>query len=98
MCRCVHPLYAAKALATVDHISAGRAGLNIVCGWNPQEFAMFGVKLGERGYDQAREWLEIIERAYAADASRSISPASIYQSERRRQPSGEPAASRGRSR
>ena len=63
----VHPLYAAKALATVDHISGGRAGLNIVCGWNPQEFAMFGVKLAERGYDQAREWLQIIERAYAAD-------------------------------
>ena len=46
----VHPLYAAKALATVDHISKGRAGLNIVCGWNPQEFAMFGVALGEKGY------------------------------------------------
>lgn len=64
----LHPLYAAKALATVDHISRGRAGLNIVCGWNPREFAMFGVKLVERGYDQAREWLEIIERAYAAEA------------------------------
>jgi alkanesulfonate monooxygenase SsuD/methylene tetrahydromethanopterin reductase-like flavin-dependent oxidoreductase (luciferase family) len=62
----LHPLYAAKALATVDHISRGRAGLNIVCGWNPAEFAMFGVKLVERGYDQAREWLEIIQRAYAA--------------------------------
>ncbi len=63
----VHPLYAAKALATVDHISNGRAGLNIVCGWNPSEFAMFGVKLGAKGYDQAREWLNIIERAYASD-------------------------------
>ena len=62
----VHPLYAAKALATVDHISKGRAGLNIVCGWNPQEFAMFGVKLVERGYDQAREWLDVIQRAYGA--------------------------------
>ena len=41
----VHPVYAAKALATVDHISHGRAGLNIVCGWNPDEFAMFGVAL-----------------------------------------------------
>jgi len=64
----VHPLYAAKALATVDHISKGRAGLNMVCGWNPAEFAMFGVTLGSRGYDQAREWLTIIEQAYAADA------------------------------
>ena len=63
----VHPLYAAKALATVDHISKGRAGLNIVCGWNPQEFAMFGLTLGDRGYDQAREWLDVILRAYGSD-------------------------------
>lgn len=62
----VHPLYAAKALATVDHISRGRAGLNIVCGWNPAEFAMFGVKLGDDAYGQAAEWIEVIERAYAA--------------------------------
>lgn len=60
----VHPLYAAKALATVDHISHGRAGLNIVCGWNPKEFGMFNIPLVEKGYDQAQEWLQIIERAY----------------------------------
>lgn len=62
----VHPLYAAKALATVDHISHGRAGLNIVCGWNPDEFGMFGITLGNDLYDQAAEWVEIIERAYGA--------------------------------
>jgi alkanesulfonate monooxygenase SsuD/methylene tetrahydromethanopterin reductase-like flavin-dependent oxidoreductase (luciferase family) len=64
----VHPLYAAKALATVDHVSCGRAGLNIVCGWNPKEFAMFGTSLTEKGYDQAEEWLQVLERAYASDA------------------------------
>jgi FMNH2-dependent dimethyl sulfone monooxygenase len=64
----VHPIYAAKALATLDHISGGRAGLNIVCGWNPTEFAMFGAAPDERGYDRAAEWLEIVERAYASDA------------------------------
>ena len=58
----VHPLYAAKALATVDHISQGRAGLNIVCGWNPKEFGMFGTPLVEKGYDQATEWLDIVEQ------------------------------------
>ncbi|MET0747692.1 MAG: LLM class flavin-dependent oxidoreductase [Rhizobium sp.] len=63
----VHPLYAAKALATVDHVSRGRAGLNIVCGWNPKEFGMFGVPLVEQGYDQAAEWLEVVERAYGPD-------------------------------
>ena len=63
----VHPVYAAKALATVDHISGGRAGLNIVCGWNPQEFAMFGTKVGEDAYGQAAEWAHIIERCYGDD-------------------------------
>jgi dimethylsulfone monooxygenase len=62
----VHPVYAAKALATVDHISHGRAGLNIVCGWNPDEFAMFGVQLGNDAYGQAAEWIEVIERAYGS--------------------------------
>lgn len=62
----VHPLYAAKALATVDHISEGRAGLNIVCGWNPKEFGMFGTPLVEKGYDQAAEWIDILERLYAS--------------------------------
>lgn len=63
----IHPLYAAKALATVDHISKGRAGLNIVCGWNPKEFGMFGVPLVEKGYDQASEWLQIVEQVYASN-------------------------------
>ncbi|QGZ66010.1 LLM class flavin-dependent oxidoreductase [Paraburkholderia acidisoli] len=60
----VHPIYAAKALATVDHVSHGRAGLNIVCGWNPDEFAMFGTKLSETPYVQAAEWTEILTRLY----------------------------------
>ena len=63
----VHPLYAAKALASVDHISHGRAGLNIVCGWNPDEFDMFGVKLDEASYDRAAEWLELIDKVYGTD-------------------------------
>jgi len=60
----VHPVYAAKALATVDHISGGRAGLNIVCGWNSDEFAMFGAKPSGDAYEQATEWIAIIDRCY----------------------------------
>lgn len=63
----VHPLYAAKALASVDHIAAGRAGLNIVCGWNPDEFKMFGVTPPAAAYDQAAEWVEVIKRAYQSN-------------------------------
>ena len=62
----IHPVYAAKALATVDHISNGRAGLNIVAGWNPDEFAMFGVTAEAERYAQALEWYEIICRIFTA--------------------------------
>jgi len=63
----VHPIYAAKALATIDHVSHGRAGLNIVCGWNPDEFDMFGVQLNAEAYVQAAEWSEILLRLYTSD-------------------------------
>ncbi len=64
----VHPLFAAKALATIDHAAAGRAGLNIVAGWNPDEFAMFGLNKSDAPYAQAAEWIGIVERLYTADA------------------------------
>lgn len=61
----VHPVFAAKALATVDHISGGRAGLNVVCGWNPEEFDLFGLKMIEDRYAQGHEWAEIMTRIHA---------------------------------
>jgi dimethylsulfone monooxygenase len=62
----MHPAYAAKALSTIDHISNGRAGLNIVCGWFPEEFAIFGLKPIENRYAQGLEWFDIINRIYAS--------------------------------
>ena len=38
-----NPIIAAKMMMTADHIGQGRFGLNIVCGWNEDEFEMFGV-------------------------------------------------------
>src|SRR6516225_3133753 len=64
----VHPVFAAKALATVDHASGGRAGINIVCGWSPQEFDLFGLTMIEDRYAQGLEWAEIVERIYVGDA------------------------------
>ncbi len=40
-----HPLVTAKAMATVDQIGKGRAGLNIVAGWNKPEYDAMGVDL-----------------------------------------------------
>ncbi|MDX2157958.1 MAG: LLM class flavin-dependent oxidoreductase [Hyphomicrobiaceae bacterium] len=63
----VHPVFAAKALSTIDHVSHGRAGLNIVCGWNEDELAMFGHVQCEHDtrYEQGREWYEIVTRIFA---------------------------------
>ena len=59
----VTPAFAAKAIATIDHVSHGRAGLNIVCGWNQNEFDLHGVTIDpERRYDHGLEWFEIWSR------------------------------------
>ena len=65
----VHPVFAAKAVATIDHISHGRAGLNMVCGWNQEEFDMFGAELidHDHRYDQGLEWFEIFLRLLAGE-------------------------------
>jgi FMNH2-dependent dimethyl sulfone monooxygenase len=56
----VTPAFVAKAIATIDHVSHGRAGLNIVCGWNQDEFNVHGVTIDpERRYDQGLEWFRI---------------------------------------
>jgi alkanesulfonate monooxygenase SsuD/methylene tetrahydromethanopterin reductase-like flavin-dependent oxidoreductase (luciferase family) len=62
----VHPVYAAKALATIDHASHGRAGLNIVCGWNQEEFDMFGVNSvgDDKRYEQGLEWYRVLVRLF----------------------------------
>jgi len=65
----VHPVFAAKALTTIDHASNGRAGLNIVCGWNPEEFAMFGINLAQVDdrYGQGLEWFDVMQRIYTSN-------------------------------
>ena len=59
----VTPAFAAKAIATIDHISHGRAGLNIVCGWNQAEFDLHGVTIDpDTRYDHGLEWFQIWSR------------------------------------
>lgn len=59
----VTPAFVAKAIATIDHVTHGRVGLNIVCGWNQDEFSMHGIKIDpERRYDQGLEWFRIFAK------------------------------------
>jgi alkanesulfonate monooxygenase SsuD/methylene tetrahydromethanopterin reductase-like flavin-dependent oxidoreductase (luciferase family) len=62
----VHPLFAAKQAATIDHISGGRFGLNIICGWFGPEMRMFGGTMMEHDtrYDYADQWLEIVQKLW----------------------------------
>ena len=63
-----HPVVIAKMMATLDQISGGRAGLNIVSGAYRGEFEQMGTWRAEldhdRRYDLAREWVEIILRLW----------------------------------
>ena len=66
----INPVFAAKQIVTADHIGHGRVGVNIVCGWNPDEYGMFGVNLGAHGdrYDLGQEWLDIVKKIWTSDA------------------------------
>ena len=61
-----NPLIAAKEFVTADHIGQGRFGLNLVVGWNEDEFEMFGVKQREHDvrYEFAQEWLDVVKQAW----------------------------------
>jgi len=63
----IHPVIAAKQFVTADHIGEGRFGLNVVCGWNEDEFEMFGVTMREHAarYEYAQEWLDAIKLAWS---------------------------------
>lgn len=62
----INPLLIAKQLTTVDHISDGRAALNVVAGWFGPEIAMFGIKQREHEerYAYADEWMTIIRELW----------------------------------
>ncbi len=65
----VHPLMAAKAAATIDHISSGRFALNIVCGWFEPEIEMFNAPRldHEQRYGYADEWVTILKRLWTEE-------------------------------
>jgi FMNH2-dependent dimethyl sulfone monooxygenase len=64
-----HPLHLAKYGACIDHISNGRWGLNVVTGYKPSEFRMFGMNpiAHDLRYEMADEFTTIMERLWAAD-------------------------------
>ena len=64
-----NPVVAATMIATLDHISGGRAGLNIVAGAYRGEFEQMGAwneKLDhDARYDLTEEWLTVVKRLWS---------------------------------
>ncbi|HXF33405.1 MAG TPA: LLM class flavin-dependent oxidoreductase [Candidatus Acidoferrales bacterium] len=61
-----HPVVAAKMMVTADQAGHGRFGLNIVCGHNEDEFAMFGIPClpDTERYVHGQEWITIVKRLW----------------------------------
>ena len=58
-----HPVLTAKMGATIDHISKGRWGLNIVSGWSTREFGMMGIDVipHDERYRRSTAYIEILK-------------------------------------
>lgn len=67
----MHPVMAAKMAATIDHVSGGRFGLNVVAGWQPAEIGMFGSLHREHDerYAVADEWAILLKRIWTEEDS-----------------------------
>ena len=63
-----HPVVVAKMGATLDHLSGGRWGINLVSGWSEQEFAMMGVELlpHDQRYQRTAAFIEILRGLWTA--------------------------------
>lgn len=63
----VHPIVAAKMATTVDHISGGRFGLNLIMGWFTPEMELFGQKQREhdKRYEFGDEWLDFAKELWS---------------------------------
>src|ERR687898_1298097 len=62
-----HPSVLAKSVATVDHVSGGRAELGIGAGWHEAEHRAYGFPFAElrTRMDVMAEQIEIVARSFA---------------------------------
>lgn len=69
---CFHPAVAAKMFVTLDQISGGRAGMNIVIGSYTREFSQMGMWPEHLSHDDryryTAEWLEVVDRLWREDS------------------------------
>ena len=65
-----HPAAAAKIISTIDQISQGRFGLNLVAGSNPIDHGQLGLWRDlphDELYQVATEWITVVKRLWTED-------------------------------
>jgi FMNH2-dependent dimethyl sulfone monooxygenase len=69
-----HPLHLAKFAASLDHMSGGRWGLNVVTGYKPSEYEMFGIEPipHDERYEMADEFSVLMRRLWTEDANLTV--------------------------
>jgi dimethylsulfone monooxygenase len=69
-----HPLHLAKFAASIDHMSGGRWGLNVVTGYKKSEYEMFGIDPIEHDqrYAMADEFSVMLRRLWTEDENLTI--------------------------
>jgi pyrimidine oxygenase len=69
----IHPAVIAKMTSTIDDVSGGRFGVNIVSGWNKLEYEQMGLWRGDEyfkyRYEYATEYLEVLRTLWSIGRS-----------------------------
>ncbi len=67
----LHPAVVARMVSTIDDISGGRCGLNVVTGWNKAEYEQMGFWRGEdmKRYEFAKEYLSALKSLWENDST-----------------------------
>lgn len=70
----LHPVHLAKYGACLDHISGGRWGLNVVTGYKPSEYRMFGLEPTEHDlrYSMAAEFTDMLQTLWTSDENVTV--------------------------
>ena len=68
----IHPVVAAQMIASLDQISQGRCGINIITGWNQAEYKQMGLWPGKdhyaMRYDFVSEYLDILKMIWSEES------------------------------
>ena len=69
-----HPLHLAKFAASIDHMSHGRWGLNVVTGYKTSEYEMFGIVpiAHDLRYEMADEFSVLMRRLWTEDENLTV--------------------------